>query len=148
MAFFNDESSRVKKNPDIELSSQSCFISWNDSLQAEVVDQTAQQGPQHAAREGHQGAQGQQIAQQGGGEGHPDAVSRPQQDGAQDVDHVLDRGALAAQHHEGKRAAHHGHGAQQAGHRQLFYIQTVLCHDNLLLLKTEETADDSGASPT
>lgn len=34
MAFFNDESSRVKKNHDIELSSQSSLISWNDSLQA------------------------------------------------------------------------------------------------------------------
>ena len=62
-----------------------------------VEDEAAEQRTEHTARESHQAAQTQQVAQQGGHEGYAHAIVRPQQDGTEDVDHVLDGGAFAAE---------------------------------------------------
>ena len=85
-----------------------------------VEDDAAEQCAEHAARESHQTAQTQQVAQQGGDESHAHAVVRPQQDSAEDVDHVLHRGAFAAEDREGEDAAHDSDSAEHTGEGQLF----------------------------
>ena len=68
---------------------------------------------------GQDAAGAQQVAQQAGAEGHPHAVPGAQEHGAEDVDHVLHRGAFAAEDGEGEDAAHHGHRTQDARQGQL-----------------------------
>ena len=85
------------------------------------VDQAAEQGTEHAAREGHQAAQTQDIAEQRGHKGHAHAPPRAKQHGAGHVDHVLDGCAFAAEHGEAEHAAHHAQSAQHTGQRQLFH---------------------------
>ena len=80
-----------------------------------MVHQTAQQSTEHAAREGHQAAQTQDIAEQRGHKGHAEAPVGPQQHRAQDVDHVLHRRALAAEDGEAEHAAHHAQGTEHTG---------------------------------
>ena len=92
-----------------------------------MEDEAAEQRAEHTARESHQAAQTQQVAQQGGHEGYAHAIVRPQQDGTEDVDHVLDGGAFAAENGEGEDAAHDGEGAEHTGQRQLFC--RVVFHD-------------------
>ena len=70
--------------------------------------------------EGQEAAPAQEVAQQAGHEGRGQAVPGPQEDGAEDVDHVLHRGALASEDREGEQTPRHGHGAEDAGQGQLF----------------------------
>ena len=86
-----------------------------------MVGQPAEQSPKHAAGECHQAAQPQQIAQQRGHKGHAHPVVRAQQHGAQDVDHVLYRGALAAKDGEAEHAAHHGKRAEHSRQSEFFH---------------------------
>ena len=103
-----------------------------------MVHKAAQQCAEHAAGEGHQAAQTQQVAQQRGHEGHADAVVGAQQHSAQDVDHVLHRGAFAAKNGEAEHAAHHTQSAQHTGQRQLFHREFF--HKARLLSKPAEAA--------
>ncbi len=56
-----------------------------------------------------------------GHEGHADAPPGPQQNGAQDIDHVLHRGALAAEHGEAEHAAHDAQRTEHSRESQLFH---------------------------
>ena len=88
-----------------------------------MVGQPAEQSPKHAAGECHQAAQPQQIAQQRGHKGHAHPVVRAQQHGAQDVDHVLYRGALAAKDGKAEHAAHHGKRAEHSRQSRVFSLR-------------------------
>ena len=88
-----------------------------------MVGQPAEQSPKHAAGECHQAAQPQQIAQQRGHKGHAHPVVRAQQHGAQDVDHVLYRGALAAKDGKAEHAAHHGKRAEHSRQSEFFSLR-------------------------
>ena len=105
-----------------------------------MVHQTAQQRAEHAAREGHQTAQAQQIAQQGSDKGYAYTPPGPQQHGAQHIDHVLHRSTFAAEHREAEHAAHHTQGTEHTGQRQFFCRN--LFHEGKLL--SSGAAADSG----
>ena len=87
-----------------------------------VVDNAAQQSAAHAAGERHQAAKAQQVAQQAGHKCGTNAIPGPQQNGAQYIDHVLHRRALAAKYRERKHAANNSNGTQNTGQSQLFGI--------------------------
>ena len=93
------------------------------------VHDAAQQRAQHAAREGHERTEPQQIAQQARDKGDGHAVPRAEQNSAQDVHHMLHRRTLAAEHRKRKQASHNGDGAQQGGNGKLLNI--CLFHGSL-----------------
>lgn len=87
-----------------------------------MVDNAAQQSAAHAAGERHQAAKAQQVAQRAGHKCGTNAVPGSQQNGAQYIDHVLHRRALAAKYRERKHAANNSNGTQNTGQSQLFGI--------------------------
>ena len=103
-----------------------------------MVHKAAQQCAEHAAGEGHQAAQTQQIAQQRGHKGHAHAPPRAKQHRAGHIDHVLDGCTFAAEHGEAEYAAHHAQSAQHTGQRQLFHREFF--HKARLLSKPAEAA--------
>ena len=105
-----------------------------------MVCKAAQQRTEHTAGEGHQTAQTQQVAQQGSHKGYAHAPPGPQQNGAQHVDHMLHRGALAAEHGEAEHAAHHAQGTEHTGEGKLF--DREILHDKLAPFQPSAAAQD------
>ena len=84
------------------------------------IRKAAQQRAEHTARKRHQASQAHEISKQAGRERPGHTIQGAKEHGIENVNHVLHRCALAAKDWEGKGAACHSNGAQEACKRQFF----------------------------
>jgi hypothetical protein len=78
-----------------------------------VVNYAAQKSSEHTSRECHEAAETEQISDKAGRKGNSHAVKRSEQNCTDNIDHMLYRGAFAAEYREREKASNDSHGAKQ-----------------------------------